>query len=116
MTLTVTHAYPFALDPTPRQVAALLAHAGAARTAYNWGLAQIKANLGRREAERSYGVAEGELTPSFTVHHRTANLRRDGIHTLTTGLAREYGTVVVEDPDVAGMVKNRKLARVVADA
>jgi putative transposase len=44
------------------------------------------------------------------------NLRRDGIHKLTTSLAREYGTVVVEDLNVAGMVRNRRLARVVSDA
>jgi putative transposase len=31
-----------------------------------------------------------------------SNLRRDGIHKLTTSLAREYGTVVVEDLAVAG--------------
>jgi putative transposase len=31
------------------------------------------------------------------VHHRTANLRRDAIHKLTTALAREYGSIVVED-------------------
>jgi putative transposase len=50
------------------------------------------------------------------VHHRVGNLRRDAIHKLTTGLAREYGTVVVEDLNVSGMLKNRRLARVVADA
>jgi Helix-turn-helix domain len=65
MTVTVMRAYRFALDPTPRQVGDLLRHAGAARTAFNWALAQVKANLGQREAERSYGVAEDELTPSF---------------------------------------------------
>ncbi|MFE5587013.1 RNA-guided endonuclease TnpB family protein [Kitasatospora sp. NPDC056531] len=45
-----------------------------------------------------------------------ANLRRDGIQKLTTELAREYGTVVVEDLNVAGMVRNRTLARAVSDA
>ncbi|MGI5154897.1 transposase [Microbispora sp. CA-102843] len=30
------------------------------------------------------------------VHHRVAALRRDAIHKLTTSLAREYGTIVVE--------------------
>ena len=35
---------------------------------------------------------------------------------LTTRLAREYGTIVVEDLNVAGMVKNHCLARPVADA
>jgi putative transposase len=41
--LTVIQAYRFALDPTPRQVRDLLRHAGAARLAYNWGLARVKA-------------------------------------------------------------------------
>ncbi|SMC81863.1 zinc ribbon domain-containing protein [Lentzea albidocapillata] len=35
--------------------------------------------------------------------------------TLTTGLAREYGTVVVEDLNVSGMLSNRTLARHLAD-
>jgi len=42
--------------------------------------------------------------------------RKDGIHKLTTGLARTYGTIVVEDLHVAGMLKNRRLARHAADA
>jgi putative transposase len=50
------------------------------------------------------------------LHHRTVNLRADAIHKLTTALAREYGTVVVEDLNVAGMVKNRRLARAISDA
>jgi putative transposase len=50
------------------------------------------------------------------VHHRVANLRRDGIHKLTTGLAAQVATVVVEDLNVAGMLANRKLARSIADA
>ncbi|MEU0154872.1 IS607 family element RNA-guided endonuclease TnpB [Micromonospora fulviviridis] len=48
-------------------------------------------------------------------HARVANLRRDGLHKLTTRLAREYGTVVVEDLNVAGMLRNRRLARHIAD-
>ena len=51
-----------------------------------------------------------------SVHHRVANLRADAIHKLTTALAREYGSIVVEDLNVAGMVKNRRLARVISDA
>ncbi|RKS08761.1 putative transposase [Nocardiopsis sp. Huas11] len=50
------------------------------------------------------------------VHHRVANLREGALHKLTTSLAREYGTIVVEDLNVAGMVKNRRLARSIADA
>ncbi|MFG2296299.1 IS607 family element RNA-guided endonuclease TnpB [Streptomyces sp. NPDC048603] len=50
------------------------------------------------------------------VHHRVANLRTDALHKLTTSVAAEYGTVVVEDLNVAGMLRNRRLARRVADA
>jgi IS605 OrfB family transposase len=49
-------------------------------------------------------------------HSRVANLRRDGLHKLTTRLAREHGTVVVEDLNVAGMLRNKRLARHIADA
>jgi IS605 OrfB family transposase len=49
-------------------------------------------------------------------HARVASLRRDGLHQLTTRLARAFGTVVVEDLNVAGMVRNRRLARHIADA
>ncbi|GGX97487.1 IS607 family element RNA-guided endonuclease TnpB [Streptomyces fructofermentans] len=50
------------------------------------------------------------------VHHRVANLREDALHQLTTSVAAEYGTVVIEDLNVAGMVKNRRLARHITDA
>jgi putative transposase len=36
---------------------------------------------------------------------RAANLRRESVHTLTTVLARRYGTIVVEDLDVAAMAR-----------
>lgn len=56
-------AYRYALDPTPAQERALRSHAGAARVAFNWGLARVKANLDQREAEKSYGITGGDLTP-----------------------------------------------------
>jgi putative transposase len=50
------------------------------------------------------------------VHHQVASLRADALHKLTAGITAEYGTVVVEDLNVAGMLKNRRLARRIADA
>ncbi|MFF4542026.1 IS607 family element RNA-guided endonuclease TnpB [Streptomyces aureus] len=50
------------------------------------------------------------------VHHRVADLREDALHKLTTAVAAEYGTIVVEDLNVAGMLRNRRLARHIADA
>src|SRR5665648_769202 len=59
-----------------------------------------------RRAAAALGKAQG----------RVADVRKDSIHKLTTDIARTYGTVVIEDLHVAGMVKNRRLARHVADA
>lgn len=46
--MKATQAYRFALEPTPAQERALRSHAGAARFAWNWGLARCKK---RYEAE-----------------------------------------------------------------
>jgi len=50
MIATVTQAYRFALDPTPREQGALASHCGAARVAYNWGLELVKTRLEQRRA------------------------------------------------------------------
>ncbi|MFD8499710.1 IS607 family element RNA-guided endonuclease TnpB [Amycolatopsis sp. NPDC059657] len=63
---TVLQAYRFALDPNPEQNAALRSHCGGLRFAFNWGLAQVKANLGQREAETSYGLCGHDLTPPLS--------------------------------------------------
>ncbi|HEX7164721.1 MAG TPA: IS607 family element RNA-guided endonuclease TnpB [Trebonia sp.] len=49
------------------------------------------------------------------VHARVACVRADALHKATSDLACRYETVVVEDLNVAGMVKNRKLARAITD-
>ena len=50
------------------------------------------------------------------LHARVANQRQDGLHKLTTWLAKEYSGVSVEDLNVAGMAKNHHLAKHIADA
>ena len=60
--LTVLQAYRFALDPAPAQARVLASHCGAARKAFNEGLAQVKRCLDQRDAERSYGVPDEQLT------------------------------------------------------
>ncbi|BEK98420.1 transposase [Nocardia seriolae] len=44
-----------------------------------------------------------------------ANSRRDSLHKLTTALIASSTTVVVENLNVAGMLRNRRLARHIAD-
>jgi putative transposase len=58
-------AYRFALDPTPAQERALCSHAGARLFTFNTMLAAVTANLDQRAAERTYGIAEADLTPSL---------------------------------------------------
>lgn len=50
------------------------------------------------------------------MHRRVANLRIDQIHKFTTSIAQRFPLVVVEDLNVKGMVKNRRMARAVSDA
>lgn len=49
------------------------------------------------------------------LHARIANIRSDCLHQLTTNLARRFHTIGIEDLNVRGMVKNRHLARSIAD-
>jgi putative transposase len=67
----------------------------------------------RRDPSKRWLRAKARLGRA---HARVANLRRDGLHKLTTRLARGHATVVVEDLNVVGMLANRRLARHIADA
>lgn len=46
---------------------------------------------------------------------RIAAMRRDAIHKMTTDLCRTYGHIAIEDLNVKGLIKNRRLARAIAD-
>ena len=50
------------------------------------------------------------------IHERIANQRKDAIHKATTDAVRESQAIAVEDLNVRGMEKNRRLAKSVADA
>ena len=50
------------------------------------------------------------------LHARVADVRADAIHKATTMIANTYSIVCIEDLNVAGMVKNRHLARNLSDA
>jgi putative transposase len=49
------------------------------------------------------------------IHARVANVRADALHKATSMLATRYETVIAEDPNVAGMSRNRRLARAISD-
>jgi putative transposase len=49
------------------------------------------------------------------LHYRIANVRNDSLHQLTTRLTRDYPLICIEDLNVKGMMKNRRLSRSIAD-
>ena len=73
--------------------------------------------LNRELARRTPGSRRRRRTRRrlARVHARAANLRRDALHKLTTSLATQHGTVVIEQLNVAGLLRNRRLARAIAD-
>ncbi|HDN25665.1 MAG TPA: transposase [Thioploca sp.] len=50
-----------------------------------------------------------------SVHAKITNIRLDSIHKLTSFLTNHFGGIVIEDLNVSGMLKNRKLSRAIAD-
>lgn len=49
------------------------------------------------------------------LHYKVKCIRINSLHKLTTMLAKNYGTIGIEDLKVSGMVKNRCLARSISD-
>lgn len=49
------------------------------------------------------------------LHYKIANIRRDSIHKITTHLTKTKSRIVIEDLNVSGMMKNRKLSRAISD-
>lgn len=72
----------------------------------------------RQLARRQKGSKRWEKTKRKLqrLHSRIANQRQDYIHKMTTWIAQNYGFIATEDLNVAGMVKNRRLALSLSDA
>lgn len=50
------------------------------------------------------------------LHYRISNKRKDVIHKLTSKICRENQSIIIEDLNVSGMIRNRKLSRSIQDA
>ncbi|MFS8095620.1 IS607 family element transposase accessory protein TnpB [Lentzea alba] len=82
-------------------------------------LLRLQRQLARRRgpgsrAEESSQRWRKTRTRVAVLHARVANARRDGLHKLSTRLVRSFGVIVLEDLNVAGVMRNRRLARHVA--
>ncbi|CAC5343680.1 MULTISPECIES: RNA-guided endonuclease InsQ/TnpB family protein [Planktothrix] len=76
-------------------------------------LRRLQQNLSRKQkGSRRREVARKKLAK---LHAKISDTRNDFLHKLSTKIIRENQTIVLEDLNVSGMVKNRKLARAISD-
>jgi putative transposase len=77
-------------------------------------LAKAQRILARKQ-KGSNNRAKARITVA-RIHARIADRRRDVLHQVSTRLARENQTIVIEDLAVANMLRNHNLARAISDA
>ncbi len=82
------------------------------------GALQRIARLHRTMARQTRGSGRWQQTHRqlARAYRRIACIRANAMHKLTTRLARTYGTIIIERLHVAGMMRNRRLARAIGDA
>ena len=66
---------------------------------------KVKGSNNRKKAVKNLAI----------LHERIANQRLDFLHKTTTTIAKQYDTAIVENLNIAGMLKNRKLSQSIAD-
>ena len=74
--------------------------------------------LQRRLSKKKYGSKNYHVLSHQIVklHAKIANARKDFLHKLSHALTANYQMIILEDLNVKGMIKNRKLARHIQDA
>ena len=76
-------------------------------------LRRLSRGLSRKvKGSRNRAKAKLKLAKLYA---RIANIRRDGLHQLSTSITRRFHTIGIEDLNIKGMLGNRHLARAIAD-
>ena len=75
------------------------------------------ARLSRSLSRKKKGSANREKAKKklARLHKQIADIRLDAIHKFTTGLVLQYDVIGIEDLNVRGMMRNRRLARSIMD-
>ena len=76
-------------------------------------LQRLSKQLSRKQ--KGSNNREKAKTKLSRLYYKISNIRKDFLHKLTTNLVKSYDTIAIEDLNVKGMVKNRKLARSIHD-
>ena len=79
-------------------------------------LARLK-RLGRSLSRKQKGSCNRTKakTKLGRLHLQISNIRQDSLHQLTTTLVRDYDVIAIENLNIKGLLKNRKLSRVISD-
>jgi IS605 OrfB family transposase len=128
-------AHKIRLHPTEEQKNYFARAAGTARFVWNWALAEWNRQYSASEKptalalkklrqankrlhRRKLGSKNRERTRRqlARLHYRISCMREDVLHKLTTRIALSYGTVGIEDLNLQGLLKNRRLSRSLSDA
>jgi putative transposase len=76
-------------------------------------LRRLQQSISRKvKGSKRYQIARRKIA---RLHARIKDTRSDFLHKLSTKLVRENQVIVLEDLNVSGMVKNRRLARALSD-
>ena len=90
-------------------------HSGAPKFTYKYQRQLKKAGRKLSKKKKGSNGWHKQRIVIAKIHEKIANSRKDFLHKLTTNLVSENDVICVEDLNVAGMLKNRKLSKAVAD-
>ena len=76
-------------------------------------LRRLSRELSRKQKD-SNNRAKAKVKLS-QLYYRISNIRKDFLHKLTTELVRKFDVICLEDLNVKGMMKNRRLSRAIHD-
>lgn len=68
-----------------------------------------------KEAKNQSNNYKKSVRKLSKTHAKVANVRKDSLHKITTYLAKEFETLVIEDLNVSNMSKNHRLASAILD-
>jgi putative transposase len=90
-------------------------HSGAPKFTYKYQRQLKKAGRKLSKKKKGSNGWHKQRIVVAKIHEKIANSRKDFLHKLTTNLVSQNDVICVEDLNVSGMLKNRKLSKAVAD-
>jgi putative transposase len=82
-------------------------------------LRRLNKSLSRKQGAKKFETKSKNFIKAqkqlSRLHMKISNIRNDETHKLTSSLTQNYALIGIEDLNVSGMMKNRKLSRAISD-